>query len=188
MTERYFSCIDALIRADTKPDTQDVHDLSENECAPGFSIMALCCLLVESIQDFREAAIQAEATSGPCPFPGGGCIKPSSGTNEMFRRFLNLPSFGGAFSDNQVAADFMRGVRNGILHEAETRKWLIWRSLPSEQIVQKLEGRRYRLNRTLFYGAVRSELERYLRNLKEADNNALRVRFMKKMDGICKAT
>ena len=55
MRERFFSSIDALITADTKPDSQPSHP-DTGHCIPGFSIMALCCLLIETLQGFPESA------------------------------------------------------------------------------------------------------------------------------------
>ena len=46
MKERFFTCIDALIKADTKPDSRssassgNAHRLPDAHCIPGFSIMA----------------------------------------------------------------------------------------------------------------------------------------------------
>ena len=53
---------------------------------------------------------------------------------------------------------FVRGVRNGIFHEAETRKWVIWREEPAGEIAAQ-EDDGYALNRSLFYAAAEKELE-----------------------------
>jgi hypothetical protein len=74
---------------------------------------------------------------------------------------LRLPAFGGAFDDDRVAAQFVRGLRNGILHEAETQGWVIWREEPPGQIVER-QGDRYVLNRSEFYRALKSEFEKYV--------------------------
>jgi Leu/Phe-tRNA-protein transferase len=79
--------------------------------------------------------------------------------------FLRRPAFGNAFKDDMLAKEFVNGVRNGILHEAETRKWVIWRDEPKGRIVEK-EQDGFALNRTL--------------------NKALRIRFKKKMNDIFK--
>ena len=73
-------------------------------------------------------------------------------------------------------------MRNGILHEAETRKWIIWRDVPSE-IVKPLDDG-FVLNRTLFYEAVKQEFESYLRDLREPTGNS-RVKIQEKMNNIC---
>jgi len=183
MKERFFTSIEALIKADTKPDLKPSSAPPDADCIPGFSIMALCCLLVETLQGFREHT----ATTGPsgrCRYPAGPCIKPSPDTTGQFIKFLRRPAFRRAFAEDKIAKSFVRGIRNGILHEAETRKWVIWRQPPST-IVQPLEDG-YALNRTMFYEAVKQEFESYLSDLRDSTNAPLRERFKEKMSDICK--
>jgi hypothetical protein len=186
MEERYFRCIDALIAADTSPDKSLGTSTSERHCTPGFSIMAICCLLIEALQGFREDIPQPAPPSGPCNYPSDVCIRPSTGTNKLFRNFLKLPGFAGAFSEPKIASAFMDGIRNGILHEAETRKWVIWREEPADHIVQELGDKRYALNRTLFYKGLKQEFKSYLCELRDPDKKALRVNFRGKMTDISK--
>ena len=183
MRERFFSSIDALVAADTKPDLSPRAPGETDHCIPGFSIMALCCLLIDTLQGFRERPPGPVTPTGPCPFPNGSCIKPPPGTTEQFISFLRRPAFGDTFQQDGLARAFVRGVRNGILHEAETRKWVIWRDEPSGRIVEK-EQDGFALNRTLFYGAVKREFDSYLQESREPSNQALRVRFKKKMNDI----
>jgi hypothetical protein len=110
---------------------------------------------------------------------------PHSTTAVAFKAFLRRPTFGGAFADEKVASSFVNGVRNGILHEAETRNWVIWRSEPQEQIVAK-EGKGYALNRSTFYRALKNEFAEYLEELRDAKSVELRSRFRKKMNAIAK--
>jgi len=186
MRERFFSSIDALFAADTKPDSSRLDSTTGEECTPGFAIMALCCLLIETIQGFRESPPAVTTVPGPCNFPSGPCIKPPSGTNQQFIKFLTRPAFGNSF-DGKVAKSFARGIRNGILHDAETRKWVIWREVPAVQIVAQVEDG-YALNRTLFYAAVKKEFESYLSELRNPANTDLRQRFRAKMNDLCVAT
>jgi hypothetical protein len=163
MRERFFSSIDALFAADTKPDKSSGCKTYPQDCIPGFSIMALCCLLIETLQSFQEV--------------------PSAGTNQQFMKFLSRPAFGGAFN-RKIAKSFVTGIRNGILHEAETRKWVIWRDEPEDKIAAPEEDG-FALNRSLFYAALKSEFESYLRELRDPTNSNLRNRFKKKMDDLC---
>lgn len=185
--ERFLACIDALIAADTKPDLglPRCSGHAPAHCIPGFSIMALCCLLIDTIQGFREPPAVLADPAGPCPYPAGDCIKPRATTNDQFKRFLRRPAFGNAFLDDKVARSFVNGVRNGILHEAETRKWVIWREEPHGEIVAP-EQDGYALNRNLFYAALKSECESYFEELRSPSNRQLRQRFRKKMKDICR--
>lgn len=140
---------------------------------------------IETLQSFREKFVPPSSLQESCDFPKGKCIKPTTGTNEQFRKFLNRSSFGGAFYDDDVAKLFIGGIRNGILHDAETRKWVIRREEPEGKIIAKKQDG-YVLNRTLFYKAITKEFEIYLRELHESLNKELRARFRKKMQDVCK--
>jgi hypothetical protein len=64
--ERFLSCVEALEKADSRS-RPEVGPGAPADCStlpkdakthvvvPGFSIMALCCLLIETLQSFREA-------------------------------------------------------------------------------------------------------------------------------------
>ena len=125
----------------------------------------LSVAFLSMIQGFRERPTPTGASAGPCRYPGGPCIKPPPGTAEQFKAFLRRPAFGDTFKDEALAREFVSGVRNGILHEAETRKWLIWRDEPSGRMVEK-EQDGFALNRTLFYRAVKDEFDSYLQELR----------------------
>ncbi|HYL78574.1 MAG TPA: hypothetical protein VEU96_30565 [Bryobacteraceae bacterium] len=184
MRERFFGSIDALVADDTKPDVQPSGSTGTTGCIPGFSIVALCCLLIETLQGFREGPPSTAAPTGQCTFPSAPCIKPSSGTNQQFIKFLHRPAFGGAFN-GKAAKEFTSGIRNGILHEAETRKWVIWREEPEGKIADA-EDDGFALNRSLFYAAIEREFESYLTELRNPANGDLRKRFKNKMDELCK--
>jgi hypothetical protein len=198
ITERFLSCIDALQQADSRADVDEVPTGAPPDCStlpkdsgvsivvPGFAIMALCCLLIETLASFREAPTPAGQAGGPCTYPKGNCIRPQPSGGKLIREFLQRTSFKNAFEDSAVAKDFVRGIRDGILHEAETRHWVIWREEPEDRIVN-CEGKRYLLNRTAFYQALRSEFDAYLVDLRNPADVKLRARFIKKMDDIAEA-
>jgi len=185
--ERFLNCIDALFLADTKQDLRSSDSHADRNCVPGFSIIALWCLLIDTLQSFREKRQDPAMPTGPCSFPSGPCLKPPSGTAEQFKSFLRRPAFGDTFKDDGLATKFVNGIRNGILHEAETRKWVIWRDEPVGQIVAPEEDG-FALNRTLFYRALKDEFESYLQELHDPSNEGLRQRFRKKMNDLCKET
>jgi hypothetical protein len=157
--ERFLSSIEALLQADsgiaadvevTPGAPADGSSLPATPAVvPGFAIVALSCLLIETLQSFFVAA--------------------STDTQGQFKAFLQRASFGGAFSNSSVAESFSRGVRNGILHEGETRGWVLWRAEPVVGLVQLLPGGRYALNRTAFYHAVKREFEEYCAELKQGN-------------------
>lgn len=87
------------------------------------------------------------------------------------------------FDDEKVATRFVQDVRNGILHDAETRGWTIWREDPPNRIVAT-QGNRFILNRTALHLAVRNEFEQYVADLFDPTNEDLRRRFVDKMNKI----
>lgn len=75
---------------------------------PGFAILALDCLLIDTIQSFREGRVST------------GDVSPAN----SFKTFLSAPRF----SDftNKDRSEFFQYVRNAIFHNGETRKdWKI---------------------------------------------------------------
>jgi hypothetical protein len=110
---------------------------------------------------------------------------PQTTTADAFKAFLRRPAFEGAFADEQIATSFVNGVRNGILHEAETRNWVIWRSEPENLIVAQ-EGEGYALNRSTFYHALKDDFAEYLAELQNPKSVEIRSRFRKKMNDMAK--
>jgi hypothetical protein len=191
--ERFLSCIEALEKADSRAYTPVAsgapahcstlpNDSGNKTVVPGFAIMALCCLLLETLQSFRDSKLKVSKPSGPCKYPNGDCIRPKLSSSSLIREFLKRPSFGQAFV--KTAKSFVWGIRDGILHEAETRRWVIWRDKPKDQICERLPGGGYALNRTEFYKALRKEFETYLEELRDSRTKDLRTQFVKRMDEI----
>jgi hypothetical protein len=176
MRERYFSAIDALLRADSGPradvDSATLVDapadgstlpVDSGEVTPGFAIVALTCLLIEALQSFRAGA--------------------SRSTKDQFQAFLERSGFAGGAFCGDIAARFTAGVRNGLLHEAETRGWLLWRDEPTDAVVGPLGDGRFALNRTALYRAVRAEFDAYCAALAAGDAQ-LRRSFCAQVDGL----
>jgi hypothetical protein len=198
VTERFLAPIEALEQADSKADVE-VAENAPTDCSalpaqtealvvvPGFAIMALCCLLAETLQSFRSKQEAPQKLGGPCPYPAGACIKaPGTTTTDALKAFLRRPAFNNSFVAEDVAVSFIRGIRNGILHEAETREWVIWRNEPAGQVVTR-GGDQYVLNRTEFYRCLKAEFISYLTELRDPQSNELRFRFCKKMNDLVKA-
>jgi len=192
MRERYLSCIDALERADSRaPYLGNPADApidgstlpSEITTTPGFGIMALCCLLIETLQTFREGE-PTQSPPGNCPRPEK-CAHKVSGTNKAFREFLTREggAFRPEFSENGWASKFVNGIRNGVLHQAETRKWVIWRENPSEKTVEEKNGL-FILDRSRFCNKLREEYKSYVNDLRDPRNKQLRWKFVQGIDGI----
>ncbi|HEX5425171.1 MAG TPA: hypothetical protein VFW94_16610 [Candidatus Acidoferrales bacterium] len=165
MRERFFTCIEALEAVPIPeyapvPDDPDPDRLLPGENpATGFAIMALCCPLIETLQTFRT---------------GSFC-----GTRQAFIAFLKECL---AFTGPE-AERFEDGIRNGILHNAKTREWIIRRDVPKDRIVER-ERNLYVLNRTLFCKELRDWFRSYIKQLADPIKNDLRKNFIVGMQHI----
>lgn len=134
----------------------------------GFAIMALDCLLIETLEQFRQGMAETPYGSG----------------NTYFKNFLTQTAFGEDF--NEETADlFYTHIRNGILHQAEIKGSSRIR-IDTPEMVQKAEdGKGLIINRNLFHNRLVSVFEDYLENLREGKDLTLRENFRKKMNAIC---
>jgi hypothetical protein len=135
----------------------------------GFRILALDCLLIETLQSFRDGLTDTKYKS-----------------KKMFERFLSgSESFRKHFTKKE-AATFFYDFRCGILHQAEVMgPWLLW-SVGSIKGT-KSDGTPY-VNRTKMHLCLKDEIERYCKELKDPKNADLRKKFRTKMDFIARKT
>ncbi len=124
--ERFFGPIHVLRQA------------SGNQRGFGFAIMALCALLVETIQCYREGnpssderelkelSKRPENSTAPTPYRLSSPFNVGSG--EIFKRFFSCPEHQKFLPgvDGQV---FFKKIRCGLLHQAQTKDgWRITRN------------------------------------------------------------
>ena len=139
----------------------------DNPKRNGFAMLAICCLMVETLESFRH------------------------GWKDTSERGKSEAAFCGFFQAHEefrdlrpVAHEFYRAVRCGILHQAETtHKWRVDREpgLLSEQA-----GVRW-LSAFEFGKALRVVLNRYCDNLSNSDwSSPLWVNARKKLQAICR--
>lgn len=101
------------------------HDKKTNRpTRAGFAILALDCLLIDTIQSFREGRVST-----------GEGISPAT----SFRNFLKSKYFSGFSGTNRT--DFFNYIRNALFHNGETRKnWKI--RIDTDSLVSKDEKKR----------------------------------------------
>lgn len=129
----------------------------------GFVILAIDCMLVETLQAFRL-----------------GLTDTRSKSQELCTVFLTTrDSFKHGFTTTNIAVRFYKEFRCGLLHNAQVfgtgRIWSIGPLL-------KLDGSRMTVNRTAFHRAVLDEIRQYLDELRDPRSKELRERFRVKMD------
>lgn len=146
--------------------------VSEFEDLPyaGFAVLALDCLLIETLQQFKEGKPET----------------PSSKSGEYFERFLTETSFG-EFFDKARAKRFYEQIRCGILHQAEVKESSRVLIRHNEPLVRDTpDGKGLIINRKKFHRRLVDEFEAYVAALRDSKNSDLREKFKKKMDHICR--
>lgn len=139
-----------------------------NDPYSGFVVLALDCLLAETIEQFKSGA-----TSG------------AGKSHQYITRFLSSTRFQPYF-DNNARTHFFEDIRCGLLHQAEAKEmWLVRRGC-SAMLQQVGDGRGYIIDVKQFHGAVRGTFEDYLEQLLEPPKTKLRANLWKKMDHICR--
>lgn len=130
----------------------------------GFTILALDCLLVETLEAFRQ-----------------GLTDTRSKSQELCTNFLSQRPAFKQFFTKDLAARFYKEFRCGIAHNAQVfgtgRVWSVGSLLT-------LDSDRITVNRTAFHGALMQELADYLHQLRNPANSQLRAKFRTKMDFI----
>jgi len=144
-----------------------VRAMEEQEFS-GFALLALDCLLIESLQQFKE----------------GVDTTPRGQGGRYFERFLTGTEFKKYF-DAVTAAVFYDEFRCGILHQAEiknnSRVWSIGPLLRKTP-----DGQGLVINRKKFHSTLRTVFADYLRTLRRGEDKTLRENFKRKMDLICR--
>lgn len=150
----------------------NVIDAIEKHTHAGFAVLALDCLLIETLQQFRE----------------GKASTPPRMSEKYFVNFLTTTSFGDYF-DDRTAKMFYDQIRNGIFHQAEVKECSRVLKREGIQLVSTTnDGKGLIINRKLFHGQLVDEFEKYLSRLQDPLNEDLRTKFKKKMDYICRIT
>ena len=157
---RYLDPVDLLVECEAETRAVDRRF--------GFTVLAIDCLLIETLQAFRWGAADTKGRS-----------------QKAFRTFLTERSRFAPHFDRATAERFYQDYRCGILHQAEigggSRVWsvgrLVWKS--SKGLV---------VNRTRFHKYLAEEVANYSSALAAPGEDRLRVAFRKKMDCISEGT
>ncbi|OGA56026.1 MAG: hypothetical protein A3F77_13000 [Betaproteobacteria bacterium RIFCSPLOWO2_12_FULL_67_28] len=132
----------------------------------GFTMMAIACLMIEALESFRRG------------WPDTG--KPGQG-ERAFCSFFDAHNVFAVFRGH--AHDFYKGVRCGILHQAETT--LGWRIRRDGPLLAVASGVRT-VNAKKFVQALKTALDGYRDRLKvRAWEDEVWVLLRKKMERVC---
>jgi hypothetical protein len=134
------------------------NNLNPKERRNGFSIMAILCVLIESLQCFAEGKGNSKGIS-----------------KEVFVRFLveNEPFKTKLKVTKDVAETIFVHVRCGILHQAEITGGTRLRAVGP---AVKLKNGKLILNRTKFANGIFQFFEQYILELRKSGENGQRLR------------
>jgi len=130
----------------------------------GFSMMAIACLLIETIDSFQEGV---DDTRGE--------------TRDSFRRFFSRELLFSEFKEK--SEDFYFHVRCGLLHQGETKKG--WR-INRKNDLPIFQGKN--INANLFISGLKKVIQNYALELKNSDMHSSKLweNALKKMEFIIK--
>lgn len=148
----------------------DYIDIIEGYEFAGFAVMALDCLLIETLQQFFEGEEQT----------------PERESKNYFINFLTGGTFKEYFTKD-MAIMFYEQIRCGILHQAEIKENSRIRiDVPLVTLTSDRKG--LIANRKLFHQQLISEFRRYVYLLRNPEEKELRENFVNKMNYICRIT
>jgi hypothetical protein len=128
----------------------DAGDRLLDEPHSGFAIIALDCIVLESLWGFMN-----------------GEAVPQGHERQVYQEILTGKDFG---LSPELSEKFRELVRNGIMHDAETRnRWLIEKTFPRDTIAHQKKNGDYVLNRTKFHGALTAVFDDWLAKLRKGD-------------------
>lgn len=134
----------------------------------GFAVLALDCLLIETLQQFKEGVNET----------------PRRKVEGYFVNFLTTPPFRAYFTKTS-ASMFYQHFRCGILHQAEIKgSSRVWRVGPL--VAPTSDGKGLVINRKLFHSVLRRAFAAYLRTLRSRTDATLSQNFIQKMGYICR--
>lgn len=150
----------------------------------GFTAMSIACLLLETLQAFSTGACFDNSKVKYVLLN-----KEEKSSSSLIKNFLREQSpFKDQISNTKIN-NFISCVRNGLLHEAATKKnWVIRRSHKyDETLVYEFEQSE-QINviyRTAFFQGLESYFDKYIEELKDDNSKKLRENYIRKFDEIC---
>lgn len=132
----------------------------------GFVVLAIDCLLAETLQQFTEGVTNGHGRS-----------------KELSKKFLEGSRFQPPFNTDDIRGAFYSDIRCGLLHQGEAKnKWLIRRK---QKALLKTVGDGYIIDVERFHAAIKGSLRDYFADLCKPERTDLRDKLWTKMDHIC---
>ncbi len=147
----------------------DSADQLQTVAYAGFAILALDCLLIETIQAFKN----------------GKHAETPKESRRAYETFLtSSPRFQKYFSFPRVQ-DFYTNMRNGLLHDGETRKGWLVKANPQYDLVDPQPDGSIIVNRERFHDVLVKDFKAYVRDLSNPANKGLRKNLVSAISALC---
>lgn len=141
----------------------------------GFSIMAIDCLLIETLQQFYKGTKRTGKDEDEKMF------------HDFFSRTSELAKFFDKIDKTKI---FYNQIRCGILHQAQTKKQSIIHIKSGTPLAEWVDindhSKGLSINRYKFHKALLSNYEKYINDLRNDRNLNLRRKFQRKMSMIAR--
>lgn len=134
----------------------------------GFSIMALDCLLIETLMQFKN----------------GYSVTPKGCNKKEYTNFLK-DEFPNEFPTKKIAELFYKDIRCGILHSAETKNGSDL-TFNESSVIKMIASNKIRVDIMKITRMLESYYKDYIRKLNDDNCSELRRKFIEKMDFVCK--
>lgn len=144
-----------------------IEKMMDNPVDNGFAIMALNCLLVETLLHFKEGETHTSGTA--------------------YKKFLSEKILGNPKNDKEglyLACLFYKEVRCGILHGAETGNKVSLSAYTPEALDYRTGYLYVSVDR--FTYKLKEYFEKYLFELRMGTSDQLREMFIRRMNGLCR--
>ena len=145
----------------------DAAEAIDQQDFAGFAVLALDCLLIETLQQFKEGVGETPRRKG----------------EQYFVNFLTTAPFSSYFT-KASATKFYCHFRCGILHQAEIKAISKVRRV-APLTAPTPDGKGLIINRKLFHSTLRKAFAAYLRALRNRSDALLFQHFVNKMNHIC---
>lgn len=134
----------------------------------GFALLVLDCIILESMWGFKM-----------------GKSVPRGKEKQTYRDILTGKRFN---FTNEQCDDFRTFVRNGLMHDAETRnQWLVEKTIPHGKILEPIKDNGYKINRSKFHKAIKMSVEDWIKELRIGEDVNLREKMKIRMNQIIEA-
>lgn len=159
---------------------QSLSDKDSPGKGEGFAIMTLACCLIEFLQSTREGVVYKHKDVNSTSISRALPYEYSSSSKLTIEFLTKNEPFKSYFTSNNKAAKFYDQVRNGLVHEAATKKKTLIHRTNNQGLLIKNEADNYIVYRDIFVSYLRKYFKSYIDQIRKDQD--LMKNFTRKMD------